>query len=85
MAEIGSSLGLLTVGEGVETPAQLQALRRLGYDVAQGYLLGRRVPLRPCARSLPAFDALAAASSRRSRPLADPGRRFAGPAAGYSP
>jgi EAL domain-containing protein (putative c-di-GMP-specific phosphodiesterase class I) len=45
VAEIGSSLGLLTVGEGVETSAQLEALRRLGYDVAQGYLLGRPGPL----------------------------------------
>ncbi len=45
VAEIGSSLDLLTVAEGVETPVQLEALRRLGYDVVQGYLLGRPGPL----------------------------------------
>jgi EAL domain-containing protein (putative c-di-GMP-specific phosphodiesterase class I) len=45
VAEIGTSLGLVTVGEGVETVEQLDALRRLGYDIAQGYLLGRPGPL----------------------------------------
>ncbi|MBL8343911.1 MAG: EAL domain-containing protein [Rubrivivax sp.] len=37
------SLGLETVAEGVETPAQLEYLRRIGCDEAQGYLLGRPV------------------------------------------
>ena len=41
---LARSLGLQTVGEGVETPAQLHALRRLRCDKAQGYLLGRPEP-----------------------------------------
>ena len=35
---IGHSLGLRVVAEGVETLPQLQQLRALGCDVAQGYL-----------------------------------------------
>lgn len=38
---MGHSLGLKVVGEGVETPQQLDFLRREGCDGAQGYLLGR--------------------------------------------
>jgi diguanylate cyclase (GGDEF)-like protein/PAS domain S-box-containing protein len=35
---------LVVIGEGVETLAQLQALRRMGCDRAQGYLMGRPMP-----------------------------------------
>ena len=35
---------LVVIGEGVETAAQLAALRRMGCDRAQGYLMGRPMP-----------------------------------------
>jgi diguanylate cyclase (GGDEF)-like protein/PAS domain S-box-containing protein len=38
---MGHGLGLEVIAEGVETEEQLAALRRLGCDGAQGYLLGR--------------------------------------------
>jgi diguanylate cyclase (GGDEF)-like protein/PAS domain S-box-containing protein len=39
------SLGVLVVGEGVETETQALLLRQLGCDAFQGYLFGRPVPL----------------------------------------
>jgi diguanylate cyclase (GGDEF)-like protein/PAS domain S-box-containing protein len=41
---LGQSLGLTTVAEGVETEAQLDLLRELGCDCAQGFLLARPGP-----------------------------------------
>ncbi len=42
--DIGDSLGLRTVAEGIETPAQLRQLRALGYRYGQGFLFSRAVP-----------------------------------------
>jgi len=44
VAHLGSAFGLDLVAEGVETEAQADRLRALGYRVAQGYHLGRPVP-----------------------------------------
>jgi diguanylate cyclase (GGDEF)-like protein/PAS domain S-box-containing protein len=41
---LAQALGLLTIAEGVEDPAQLAVLRELGCDQAQGYLFGRPQP-----------------------------------------
>jgi EAL domain-containing protein (putative c-di-GMP-specific phosphodiesterase class I) len=38
---LGRALGAEIVVEGIETTAQLEALRRLGCRYAQGYLVGR--------------------------------------------
>ena len=41
IVEIGNSLGMATVAEGIETTTQLERLRALGCTYGQGYLLGR--------------------------------------------
>jgi EAL domain-containing protein (putative c-di-GMP-specific phosphodiesterase class I) len=38
--ELARSLNLTTIAEGIETPEQLEVLRELGCDVAQGFLIG---------------------------------------------
>lgn len=40
---IGKELGVLTLGEGVETTEQRDLLRAIGCDAAQGYLTGRPI------------------------------------------
>jgi diguanylate cyclase len=45
MIGLGNSLGLLTIGEGVEEPEQHAALVRLGCSMAQGYLHARPAPM----------------------------------------
>ncbi|RBY82040.1 hypothetical protein DQ238_05365 [Geodermatophilus sp. TF02-6] len=44
VVDLGRTLGLDVVAEGVETPGQLAVLRRLGCRFLQGHLLGRPVP-----------------------------------------
>lgn len=41
---LAPAFGMRTVAEGVETPSQLERLRRLGCDIVQGYQLARPVP-----------------------------------------
>jgi EAL domain-containing protein (putative c-di-GMP-specific phosphodiesterase class I) len=52
---LAHALGLSAVAEGVETPTQLETLRTLGCDMAQGYLLGRPQPV-DVIGDLPADD-----------------------------
>ncbi|HYH28625.1 MAG TPA: EAL domain-containing protein, partial [Actinomycetota bacterium] len=42
--DLGANLGLRVVAEGVETADAMDALRRMGCDVAQGYHLARPMP-----------------------------------------
>lgn len=42
---LANTLGIETVGEGIETVQQQQTLMELGCDYGQGYLLGRPAPL----------------------------------------
>ena len=44
VVNLGRSLGLIVVAEGVETPLQLTRLREMGCSNAQGYLFGRPRP-----------------------------------------
>jgi len=39
--DLSANLGLRTVAEGIETPRQLDRLRELGCQQAQGYLFAR--------------------------------------------
>ena len=43
--EIGHSMGLLTVAEMVDSAEVLKALRSIGVDYAQGYLIAKPAPL----------------------------------------
>ncbi|MGY1702087.1 putative bifunctional diguanylate cyclase/phosphodiesterase [Geodermatophilus sp. SYSU D00766] len=51
VVDLGRTLGMDVVAEGVETPAQLAVLTRLGCAFLQGWLIGRPVP----AAELPAL------------------------------
>ena len=42
--QLGQTLGLAVVAEGVETASALERLRSFGCDVAQGYLISRPLP-----------------------------------------
>jgi diguanylate cyclase (GGDEF)-like protein/PAS domain S-box-containing protein len=44
VVNLAHALGLGVVAEGVETEGQLEELKRLGCDIAQGYYLGRPAP-----------------------------------------
>lgn len=59
VTSIASTLGITTIAEGIETPAQQLAAATLGCTHAQGFLLGRPVP----AGEIPGFMA----NSRRRR------------------
>jgi EAL domain-containing protein (putative c-di-GMP-specific phosphodiesterase class I) len=43
---ISHEMGFSTVAEGIETEMQLEAVRRLGCDAVQGYLIARPMPKR---------------------------------------
>ncbi len=45
IAALAAELGMTTTAEGIETPAQLEAIGKAGCTEAQGYLLGRPQPL----------------------------------------
>jgi diguanylate cyclase (GGDEF)-like protein len=47
--DLARTLGLEVVAEGIETPEQLAALRQVGAELGQGYLLGRPSPAAPGA------------------------------------
>jgi len=44
--EIGHELGMKVVGEGVETPEQLELLRANSCDIVQGYMFSRPLPVK---------------------------------------
>jgi diguanylate cyclase (GGDEF)-like protein/PAS domain S-box-containing protein len=52
VVRLAEVLGLTTVGEGVETQAQAEALRDIGCTYGQGYLFSRPMPARELEQSL---------------------------------
>lgn len=44
LVELAHDLGVTTVAEGIETPAESHAVRELGFQCGQGYLFGRPMP-----------------------------------------
>jgi diguanylate cyclase (GGDEF)-like protein len=82
VVRLGETLGLETIAEGIETPQQLAALRRLGCALGQGFLFARPATARAfeaAVRDLGAVPMTAVAASRhtrarsRLRPSAQPG------------
>jgi diguanylate cyclase (GGDEF)-like protein len=56
VVDLGRTLGMDVVAEGVETPAQLAALAAMGCGFLQGWLLGRPVPASAIAAVVDGFD-----------------------------
>jgi EAL domain-containing protein (putative c-di-GMP-specific phosphodiesterase class I) len=56
VVELGRTLGMDVVAEGVETGGQLAALRGMGCDYLQGWLFGHAVPVGDLGSLLAAFD-----------------------------
>ena len=50
--DIARRLGARTVAEGVETRADLNAVREIGFDLVQGFLFGKPMEARKFARTL---------------------------------
>jgi EAL domain-containing protein (putative c-di-GMP-specific phosphodiesterase class I) len=49
---LGDKLGMTMLAEGIETPAQLERLRRSGCDLGQGFLFSAAVPASEAAATL---------------------------------
>ncbi|WP_433072900.1 putative bifunctional diguanylate cyclase/phosphodiesterase [Dactylosporangium sp. CA-052675] len=60
IVQLGQSLGMSTVAEGIEEYAQFLALRRMGCDLAQGYYFSRPLPAAEAGLLLPDKAAAAA-------------------------
>jgi diguanylate cyclase (GGDEF)-like protein/PAS domain S-box-containing protein len=54
ITSLAHSLGLRVVAEGIETESQLDAIRRIGVDLAQGYLFGKPMSVEDARRYLEA-------------------------------
>ncbi|HUG99467.1 MAG TPA: EAL domain-containing protein [Gammaproteobacteria bacterium] len=63
--DLGASLGLRTVAEGVEDSATLEFLKGIGCDIAQGYFISRPIPGDDVAGWIAARQSPAARSQRR--------------------
>jgi EAL domain-containing protein (putative c-di-GMP-specific phosphodiesterase class I) len=62
--DLGRSLGMDVVAEGVETPGQAALLQDMDCEYLQGYLFGRPVPIEELRGALDTFDATVLSESR---------------------
>ncbi len=76
VVELGASLGMTVTAEGVETPEQLEELRKAGCHEAQGYLIGRPEPL-PSALPLFAGEVATLHDAEAAAPQPKPDRAAA--------
>jgi len=74
VSHLAADMGLTTVAEGVESPAELELLRDFGCDLAQGYLFA---PPRPLAETVAVAGQRLADRRAGERRVAD--RRLTGP------
>ena len=58
MIEMGHKLGYQTIAEGIETPNQLDMIRKLGCKTVQGYLFSKPVSADEIAKLLNAGFAI---------------------------
>ncbi|WP_322966366.1 putative bifunctional diguanylate cyclase/phosphodiesterase [Sphingomonas fuzhouensis] len=72
IVELAAKLGMRTVAEGVETPAQLDQLRRTRCDAVQGFLMAKPIPARDVVALL-AQGAVAMEGLGQGRPLPEAG------------
>ncbi len=52
VVDLAANLGIRSIAEGIETPQQLDRLRQLGCNQAQGYLFARPMPPRELPRAV---------------------------------
>jgi EAL domain-containing protein (putative c-di-GMP-specific phosphodiesterase class I) len=57
VTELGRTLGMDVVAEGVETAGQATVLQELGCDFLQGFLISRPVPIEALRAAIDGFDA----------------------------
>jgi len=52
LASLAHALGVLAIAEGIESEGQLDSVRKLGCDLAQGFLFARPAPAEAVRRLL---------------------------------
>jgi EAL domain-containing protein (putative c-di-GMP-specific phosphodiesterase class I) len=67
VVELGNSLGLSTVAEGIEEPEQVERLRKIGCEQGQGYLWSPPVPAAELPTICRRIDAVGRASRERQQ------------------